>query len=133
KLDKILESYQPDIIHCFDTNAYNVIKLLVPASKNKFVLTKPGGPNKADFPVCENLTLFSEENRRWFAMRKRYNNTNIYLIPNRVKRIQITDSKIASTIQKDAAEFTFVRIARLGEAYKKGILDAINLIRILTD
>ncbi|WP_299758436.1 glycosyltransferase [uncultured Pontibacter sp.] len=134
ELYEVLETYKPDIIHCFDTNAYNIVKLILPNSKYKIILNKCGGPNKKNYPLFNDLILFSIENKTWFDQQFEYNKSNIHLIPNRVKGIKVAaPSQLDEPIFKDQTKFTFVRIARLGAAYKKGIIDAIRLISILTN
>lgn len=124
---KIIDEYEPDIIHCFDIASYNIIALLYLNSNYKIVLTKCGGPNPTHpykYPYIHNLILFSNENKIWFENNPRYQNSNISLIPNRVNKITTETLDII----KPKNYFSFVKIARIGPTYKQSIIDSIHLI-----
>lgn len=123
----LVKQYNPQIIHCFDVGAYNILRLLYSTKKIKIALNLCGGPNPNKFPYVKNLVLFSVENKKWFESSDRYKDSNIALIPNRVSTIQ---TKILDVI-KDDEVFTFVRIARIGKTYEKSIFDSIALIDTL--
>lgn len=127
KSSRVIKEFNPDVVHCFDVTSYNVIKLFYPLNRFKIALNKCGGPNRIEFPYVKNLVLFSIENKQWFESNKRYKDTNINLIPNRVSKVATS----SSDIEKPEGFFSFVRIARIGKSYKKGILDSIALIDIL--
>lgn len=135
KLRKIIKQetrqFRPDIYHCFDEGSYNIVRLIVSSTKNILVLNKCGGPNPTYFPHVKNLILFSLENQEWFKNQKKYKNTNIHLIPNRVKPLKLhPDFK---PVEKNPADFIFIRICRIGHTYKKSIQDSINLISKLLE
>lgn len=125
--DILIKQNKPQIIHCFDAGVYNIIRLLYSSTKIKIALNLCGGPNPRKFPYVKNLVLFSVENKQWFEKDGRYKKSNIALIPNRVSTIQTK----TLDIPKEDEYFTFVRIARIGKAYKKSIIDSINLIELL--
>lgn len=133
KLRKIIKHeiliFKPDIIHCFDVVCYNVVRLFITSRKFKIVLNKCGGANPTNFPHVKNLILFSLENQEWFKNNSKFKNTNIHLIPNRVKPLQLKPD--FKPIEKNPGDFIFMRICRIGLAYKKSIKDAINLISLL--
>lgn len=129
KIDRIIKKNRPNIIHCFDVGSYNIIRIFYSPRKNKIALNKCGGPNPIKYPYVKNLVLFSTEDMQWFQQDKRYNDSNIVLIPNRVSKIKTKPSDI----QKTDGYFTFLRIARIGKNYKKSILDSINLIELLLE
>ncbi len=128
EIDKIIDAFKPDIYHFFDLRCYNIIRILISTKKNKFIVTKCGGPNQNYDPHIDNLILFSVENYEWFRKRRKYKSSNIYLIPNRVNAIMLENE--GHHIQKEDC-FTFVRICRIGISYKKSILDSLNLIEHL--
>lgn len=130
-LKKLINEFNPDIIHCFDTHAYNIFTFLFNPNKFSIFLTKCGGPNPEGFPLVENLILFSEENKKWFDDRAKFRKSNIVVIPNRVNP-KIIEFNFRKPIIKENA-FCFVRIARIGSAYKKSIEDSITLIKYLTN
>jgi hypothetical protein len=134
KLKKMLKhfinQYQPDVLHFFDSGVYNILRLLINLKNYKIVVNKCGGPNPKRYPYVKNLVLFSLENLEWFQNKTKYNNTNIHLIPNRVQTLM--PDKTFQPIRKVPDQFVFMRICRIGESYKKSIMDAINLIEVLT-
>ncbi len=130
KIRNVVNKFDPDIIHCFDYNCYNVFKTINLNNKYKFVLNKCGGPNQSSYPRGEDVVLFSRENEIWFKENSRYNKTNFYLIPNRVNKVKLeTDIQI----KKPENIFTFVRIIRIGPTYKNSILQSIDLISLLSE
>lgn len=135
KLRKIIKQeariFNPDIFHCFDVGSYNIIRLIIPSNKNILVLNKCGGPNPTHFPYVKNLILFSIENHEWFKKQSKFKSTNVRLIPNRVKSLQLNTDFVP--IEKNPEEFVFMRICRIGHMYKKSIQDSINLISKLLE
>lgn len=135
KLQKVIKNesrvFNPDIYHCFDDGSYNIVRLIIPSNKNTLVLNKCGGPNPKYFPHVKNLILFSVENQEWFKNQNKYKNTNVHLIPNRVKPLQ--PSPDFNPIEKNPGDFIFMRICRIGHTYKKSIQDSINLISKLLE
>lgn len=126
KLKRTIKKFNPEIIHCFDVGVYNIFTLLF-SNKYKIVLNKCGGPNPIDYPFVQNLILFSEENKQWFINNPKFNKTQIEVIPNRVNKSLSDNTLYHEKLPKEDA-FCFVRIARIGIAYKKSIEESINLI-----
>lgn len=126
-INNIINDFDPDIFHFFDTNSYNIVTLLYPRKKLKTVVNKCGGPNHKRYPYVYDLVLFSMENKIWFENNKRYKDSNITLIPNRVTQISPT----YLDVNKPKGYFSFVKIARIGTTYKDSIIDSINLIDTL--
>ncbi|MEX0996003.1 MAG: glycosyltransferase family 4 protein [Flavobacteriaceae bacterium] len=126
QLKNLLKEFQPDLIHCFDTTAYNIFTLFFSQNKYSIFLNKCGGPNPESFPVVKNLILFSEENKNWFKKRPEFKDINIAVIPNRVNP-KVLNFDFKKPVKKENA-FCFVRIARIGSAYKKSIEDSIRLV-----
>jgi glycosyltransferase involved in cell wall biosynthesis len=120
------KSFKPDIYHCFDVESYNIIRLIISARKNKIVINKCGGPNQRYFPHVNNIILFSKENEEWFKTKNRFKHSNIQLVPNRVKSLNLDPEFYP--IEKIPTEFVFMRICRIGHTYKKSIKDTTNLI-----
>jgi glycosyltransferase involved in cell wall biosynthesis len=128
-LKKFYSDFKPDVIHCFDWKSFVLIKFILLGDETKFVLNLCGGPNPKIFPTFKNIIVFSKENFEWFSERDKYSSALIKLIPNRVVPLDL--QKMSSDIQYDHEFFTFVRIARIGKAYKNGILKSIRLIEKL--
>lgn len=129
EVQSIIADFKPDILHFFDTAAYNTFGLFFNLNKYQVFLNKCGGPNPVEFPLVQNLVLFSEENKSWFNSKSKFNNTKIAVIPNRVNP-RLLDFNFNKKIEKKSA-FCFVRIARIGSSYKKSILDSIRLVQEL--
>ncbi len=122
----LLLEYQPDILHFFDVSGFVTFNTFIRIKKFNIFLSKCGGPNPTEFPTVNNLILFSEENKKWFDSQNKFNKINIRVIPNRVNPELLKFNFIKSIKKKEA--FCFVRIARIGIAYKKSILDSIRLV-----
>lgn len=126
-LRKLIKNASPDILHCFDLIAYNYIRFVANSNKIKIVLTICGGPNPSKMFHVKNLILFSSENLEWFNSYEIYKNSNIFLIPNRVKQIEIE----RQLIKKNTGEFTIMKIGRISNEYKAGLHIAVNLLNYL--
>ncbi|MGI6436451.1 MAG: hypothetical protein ACOX0D_00110 [Sphaerochaeta sp.] len=118
-----------DVIHFFDDSSYNIMRLFLNYSKTIVYLNKCGGANRRFYPKVQNLILFSKENQIWFNNKKKYRDSNIFLFPYRVERIQTNSDNIP--YKKEWDSFTFMRICRIGIAYKKSIQDSYNLLKYL--
>lgn len=114
-----------DVIHAFDDLAFFFGRINSSRYKIPIVLTKCGGPNpKLYYPNSKDLILFSQENLNYFKGNKRFKNSNIYLIPNRINNVYQDKSRISKLINKydlESYDFVLLRIARIGNAYKKSI------------
>lgn len=127
KFKNIRNSFNPDVIHCFDNNAYNIIKL-INWKKKTLIVNKCGGPNPTNYPLVENLILFSKENLKWFNENQKFNSVNKFLISNRAAQVSTITQK---EYPYDNSYFNFVRIARISEAYETSINQSIDLVKEL--
>lgn len=128
-LKRIKQDFKPDVVHFFDKHSFVLYRALLPSRHAKLFVHVCGGPNPKNFPMVQNLVLFSIENKIWFESQSKFSQTKIYLIPNRVHEIEYNLKR--QTIRKEDG-FNFVRISRIGSYYKKSLLDSINLINKLT-
>ncbi|MDA9309045.1 hypothetical protein N9Q21_00935 [Flavobacteriaceae bacterium] len=130
KVKKLMKHLKPDAIHAFDVESFAFSRLFSKGGNKGSYLNKCGGPNpKKYFPISNNLVLFSKENEAYFLNNKRYANTNLAVIPNRVKPVQIDTSRVELFYKTyGKAEHSILRIARIGKHYQKSIIQAINLI-----
>ena len=130
KIKPLIKELQPDAIHAFDVESFAFSRLFSKGRKQASFLNKCGGPNpKKYFPIPSQLVLFSKENKLYFETNSRYENTNLILIPNRVKPVQIDKPRVElfyKTYEK--AELSILRIARIGKHYHKSIIQTINLV-----
>jgi glycosyltransferase involved in cell wall biosynthesis len=130
----IIKGFNPDILHCFDTKSLNWIILLPSTFNYPVVLNKCGGPNplRMNYQHANAIVVFSGENYHWFKNNKKYGNEPIYVIPNRVKKLEyLPKSNRKET--KDKNKITFVRIARLGGVYEKTLKDTLQMIEALKE
>jgi len=132
ELIRIVKSEQPDIVHAFDSNALFYTKIVSHYCKKPYIATLCGGPNPNFFPKVKNLVLFSYENKKYFEKNPKYYDTNIFLIPNRIRR-PLQDYDAISEIRRklDPKAHIFSRIARISPFHKDSILQSIALIDAL--
>lgn len=131
---KVSSDFQPNIVHCFDTNSLNRVLLSNSFKNIPVVLNKCGGKNPlgGNYQHADAIVVFSKENQEWFLSNKNYERSNIYLIPNRVRKL----NKLPKEKQVETAspkKLTFVRVSRLGGAYEKTLLQTYKLLDILSD
>jgi len=130
KVKKLTKHINPDAIHAFDLESFAFSRLLSKGRKQASFLNKCGGPNpKKYFPISNQLVLFSKENKAYFEGNTRYEQTNLALIPNRVKPILIDKPRVELFYKTyGKGELSILRIARIGKHYHKSISQAINLV-----
>jgi glycosyltransferase involved in cell wall biosynthesis len=128
-LKEFVNNIQPDIIHIFDQRSL-VRAVAFPFLKNQpTVFTKTGGPVlKYKVTTPSDVTLFSQEDVSWFKERIT-NRTRYHLIPNRATPIVPDYAKVTKIKSELENAFVFLRICRIGEEYKAGIVKSIQLIK----
>jgi glycosyltransferase involved in cell wall biosynthesis len=126
----ITKELKTNILHCFTDETYSLIRGVLIFKKFTYVINKNGGENPKDFPKVDNLVLFSVENFKWFKSNKKFQTTQISLIPNRVQQFKLENQESIG-IEKLKDKFTFVRIGRIGKTYKKSFEDSIRLFEYL--
>lgn len=129
EVKNVIRKFRPNLYHCFDTNSFNIIRLIISSKRHKLLINKCGGPNPIAFPLAHNLILFSQENMLWFENQKKFQQSRVFVIPNRVNSIELNNA--FNPIERDENKFTFLRICRIGSGYNKSLLDAIELINKL--
>jgi UDP-N-acetylglucosamine:LPS N-acetylglucosamine transferase len=132
---KIIQKEKPDVIHGFDWGIPLFGRIASFLFKIPFVNTLPGGGNPTVYyPYVDNLILYSHENYKFFKSNKKFKNTNLYLIPNRVLAVKDDKSRLAE-LRKEIFrnKKTFLRISRFAEHYKESIMQAINLVTWLNN
>ncbi len=132
-LIKIIRREKPDIIHTFDARILWFGRIMSRIYKIPLIHTIPGGPNPVgNFPFVKECILYSQENLDYFKKESKFQTSNFYLIPNRVNVIESDKDRIKLLKEKiNPEKKTFLRIARFGPAYKKSMIQAIDLIFIL--
>lgn len=126
---KLFKTFNPDVVHCFDGSSALMLMALPSLFGKKIIYTKCGGPNerKSIAQVTSDIILFSQENYDSYNTNPRFKHSDIHLIPNRVFKVDIFKEDEREII-KDKSFFNFVRIARISQAYKNSIKQAIELI-----
>jgi hypothetical protein len=118
-----------DLVHSFDQYSYILCQL---GNNIPRLLTRCGGPNPKKYPTVKFLTCFSEENFNFFRAKQRYKNSNIFLIPNRIKKFECNVELIKDLelyIDKAPNDLILLRIARIGQHYIQSINQSINLLK----
>jgi len=132
-----LKTDKPDLLHVFDEFAFFYVRVINVLLKKPIVLTKCGGGNpKYFYPLCKNLIVYSKENLIFFKTVKKYRNSNILHIPNRVSEFESDGKRILELREKFHLvnyKFVFLRIARIGKAYRKSIIELIKIVNQLND
>lgn len=122
----------PNVIHAFDYHAYFYARLISILYRIPVILTKCGGKDpRFYYPFCRNLINYSVENDSYFKSKRKYKKANLYLIPNRISPFKDDDIRIKKIKDKynlENYDYIFLRIARIGPAYKKSIIQLGNLI-----
>lgn len=129
KFKQLLKEFNPDVIHCFDGSSALILMAQPILFKKKIIYTKCGGPNERNSiaQVTSDVILFSKENLNSYKQNRRFKNSDIHLIPNRILKINyIPESE--QLFKKDSTRFNFVRIARIGKTYFNSITESINLV-----
>jgi len=132
-----IKSENPSIIHSFDSLAFFWARLVSSKLKIKNCLTKCGGGNQIYYPLCDNFILYSQENIDYYRSKRKFKNSNLYLIPNRISKFSNDEERIkllASHLNKEHLNFfKFLRISRIGNYFLKSALQTIDLVKDLNE
>src|SRR5690625_10197 len=135
-LNKIINDLQPEIIHSFDISSF-LFGRMFSKREIRYVHTKCGGPiAKQYFPLMNSLAVYTSEDYKYFKEHRKFKNTEIYFLPNRVNEDDVIPSKENVEIIKNdmsKKDIIFMRIARIGGAYKKSIQQSIRLVTKLNE
>jgi hypothetical protein len=135
-LYKTIKNDQADVIHAFDSLGYFYARIINIALKLPLILTKCGGSNpKYYYPYCKNFINYSIENVEFFKAKNKFKTANHYLIPNRTSPFENDETRIKKLKDKynlENYDSVFLRIARIGYAYKNSILQLLNLVHECT-
>ena len=128
-LKNIFQDVVPDIIHCFDTDSLNRVLWSNFLPKAPIVLNKCGGKNplKSNYQHANAIVTFSKENQQWFQNNGYYTANTIFLIPNRVRKLNLLPEEERKE-KASKEKVTFVRISRLGGAYEMTLRQTYNLL-----
>lgn len=131
-LVKILKNEKADIYHAFDSTVFFYVRNLSFFYKIPNVLTKCGGANAKNYPVCDNLILYSIENFEYYKNKKNYSKTKINFIPNRVSKPDQNYQRINKLKEKILKNIpVMLRITRINSVYEQSIFQTINLVKLL--
>lgn len=128
-LENIFQDDAVDVIHCFDTGSLNRVLWSNFLPKTPIILNKCGGKNplRSNYQHANAIVTFSQENQQWFQKNKHYTSNTIFLIPNRVRKLNLLpDEERKENASKE--KVTFVRISRLGGAYETTLRQTYNLL-----
>jgi len=132
-LVKLVKEEKIDIIHTFDTRVAWFGRFLSVYYKIPIIHTVCGGPNPVEFSShIKYCILYSQENLDYVQNIEKFKDVQLYLIPNRVGISKIDVERINLIKKSIKLEGkTFLRIARFDSAYKKSMVEAIDLIQYL--
>ena len=132
--NELFKTFNPDILHCFDTDALNSLLILPSTFRYPVILNKCGGPNplRKNYQHANAIVVFSEENYQWFSDNPYYNRELLFLIPNRVQKLRFLPVEKQKE-KKDPKKITFLRVTRIGGAYEKTLLDSFQMIEELVN
>ncbi|MCQ1060025.1 hypothetical protein LRP52_32735 [Photobacterium sp. ZSDE20] len=125
-ISKVVKNEGISHIHCFDSRAFFICKIVAIRHNIPVYLTRCGGPNpKKYYPIFSNIFCFSKENADYFLASRR--NIKVNLIPNRCEKLYTSNVKL--NIDND---ISFISIARIGHEYFNKHAKSIQLIRKLS-
>jgi hypothetical protein len=134
-ISEIIQSEKPDVIHAFDHFALFWARVIGVSFKIPFCVTKCGGRNpKHYFPYVKDIILFSNENHDYFKLKAKFNDCEFYMIPNRVFPFESSKERmldLESHYPVKNYSFKFLRICRIGNAFKNSILQLMSLVERL--
>lgn len=135
KVFDYIKQERPDLLHSFDTRSSYFSKYAARKARIKHVLTKCGGPNpRLYYPYADSIVLFSLENKVFFDSNRKFKNSKIYLISNRVDVDAIESctencSSILNSLPPDIK--IILRIGRINNAYERSIEQSAELVEQL--
>lgn len=131
---KFIKKEKAGVFHAFDSKSYFYAWIASILSRTPIVLTRCGGKNPKYYPYNDEIIVYSIENLESFKNNKRFKNSNLNLIPNRVDNEEQNHQKIEK-IKKHlkSSALTILRVARISDTYKKSILQSIKLTQMLNE
>lgn len=137
KISTLIKSENLDVIHAFDPKAFLFARLVSIKHSVPLLLTRCGGPNpKPYYPLHSNIVLYSLENLEYFQNKKKFKDSELTFIPNRIDSSQlIVDHERVKKLQEvlNTNSYICLRISRIGKTYEKSILQGIKLVQRLAE
>lgn len=129
-LRKILSSFHPDVIHSYDVGSHFFSRIYSFFKRIPLVHTKCGGGNpKKYYPYADSLICFSRENLRFFKSLKKFSDSSLYLIPNRVREFSCSSGKTKFLLSKiPKGRKVILRISRISSHYASSLRSSIGLV-----
>jgi glycosyltransferase involved in cell wall biosynthesis len=120
QIAKIISANNIQILHAFDYTSLFFARLMHHLTGIPYLYMRCGGAIPKIFPYAKNIILYSEENLSYFQNKKKYKNSNINFIPNRVKPFQPDLKRIEylkKNINYNEKDIIFLRISRISSNY----------------
>jgi len=127
KIYKITKSFKPKVLHSFDTRANSFARLLSKLFNLPVFHTQCGGKHKRNIPFNKNFILYSNENYNQYTQLNKFENSNLYLIPNRVGQIENDENCISHIKNIVRSRKIILRISRISDYYAESFFQAVNL------
>ena len=117
-----------EFVHLFDFISYRyIMNINIP-----HIQTKCGGTHNRFIPNSNYITVFSDENLKDFQKRKKYKDSQLIFIPNRINPFECDTQRIAdlkNTINYNPKYKYILRITRISKYYEESLRQgyALNL------
>ena len=126
-------AHNVSFLHAYDDVSAYVVSRVCQLINLRYLVTKCGGPAaKWYYPTHPNMVVFHQDDFSRYKKQNKHEN-NVWLLPGRVAAYSpqsIERERLSpSALHQDA--FKVVRIGRIGETYKKAIMQAIFLVKEL--
>ncbi|MGP6170800.1 hypothetical protein ACTU6V_06280 [Microbacterium sp. A204] len=128
----IAETFGATHVHAFDNKSFAFAGDVARNLGALLYLTRPGGPNPTRyFPAASDIICFSQENADYLSGKRKYRNSRIHVIPQRVIEPSWDDVRIAELCELANGKPILLRIARLTELNRPSVEQAISLSTLL--
>ncbi len=133
ELNKIILDEKITVLHSFDESAFFFGRMISFKNKLPHLLTKCGGPNYRFYPKTDSLICYSQENFDYYKKSAKFDDTSVYLLPNRVTEFSSDFTLIKKLKEKyiKDSEVVMLRIARISKHYEKGFYQILDLVNEL--
>jgi glycosyltransferase involved in cell wall biosynthesis len=131
----IVKSERPDVLHLFDSRIDFFARAIGVLRKIPMIFTKCGGPSpRRFFPAHGNLVVYSREDVDWFSRQRKYADSSIQHIPNRISNFNCDGELIAAMRARIGMGVPIVlRISRFCKHYEKSMIQGIELVNRLNE
>jgi len=135
RIKRIIDEESPDVVHAFDDLAFLWVRSISDICRIPCCVTKCGGRNPIYWPKTSNLVLYSKENFDFFSSSAKFRNTNLLLLPHRIRKFDVDEARSQEMVHSINADHVYsrriLRIARIGPFYQRTAEQLIALVEKL--